>query len=94
MTDHAQTGRIRDALREVIDPETGLDLVSMGMIYDIEIDGDIARIAMTTTTPGCPMSEMLRSGVEAAVSALPDIARAEVRLTWDPPWTPERMQAD
>lgn len=87
------TNQIRDALRDVIDPETGLDLLRMGLIYDIEIAGNLARIAMTTTTQGCPLSEMLRSGVEAAVSAIPGINHAEVRLTWDPPWTPDRMQA-
>lgn len=79
------------ALRGVVDPETGQDLVTMGLIYDVAVVGNRAGIVMTTTTRGCPLSEMLRLGAEAAVLSVPGIAEARVTLTWDPPWTPDRI---
>lgn len=87
---------VEAALRGIIDPETGRDLIAMGLIYDIWVEdggaeGATARITMTTTTPGCPLAEMLRLGAEAAVAEVPGIAVAQVRLTWEPRWTPDRM---
>lgn len=83
--------RIIAALRNVPDPETGRDLIAMGMIYDIRIQDARAEVDMTTTTRGCPLAEMLRLGVQAAVLGVDGIAEAEIRLVWDPPWTPDRM---
>jgi len=82
---------VLEALSLVWDPELALDVVSLGLVYDIRIDGDVVEIDMTLTTPGCPVSEQLPAEAEAAVSAaLPEV---EVRLqvVWDPPWTPERL---
>lgn len=79
------------ALRQVVDPETGRDLVAMGLIYDVSVVGDRVDVTMSTTTRGCPLSEMLRLGAEAALLAVPGVAQAQVALTWDPPWTPARM---
>ncbi|MFD1881955.1 metal-sulfur cluster assembly factor [Paracoccus pacificus] len=83
---------IRQALRGVLDPETGRDLIAMGMIYDIRFAAGTAHVTMTTTTRGCPLTGMLRTGVEAALLALPGIEAAEVTLTWDPPWTPDLIE--
>ena len=83
---------VRAALASIVDPETGRDLVAMGMIYDIAVEGDTARVTMTTTVKGCPMSDLLRTGAETAVAAVPGIATVEITMTWDPPWTPDRMQ--
>lgn len=83
---------LEQALRGVCDPETGRDLIAMGMIYEARIAGASAHVTMTTTTRGCPLTEMLRLGVEAAVLAVPGIEAAEIRLSWDPPWTPKRME--
>ncbi len=80
-----------EALSHVWDPELALDVVSLGLVYDVRVDGAAVEIDMTLTTPGCPVSEQLPAEAEAAVrAALPD---AEVRLqvVWDPPWTPERL---
>lgn len=79
------------ALRRVVDPETGQDLVAMGLIYGVAIQNDRVDVAMTTTTRGCPLSEMLRQGAEAAVRSVPGVSRSSVSLTWDPPWTPDRI---
>lgn len=88
----ALAGPIRDRLRQVLDPETGRDLVAMGMIYGIEESAGHVRITMTTTTRGCPLTELLRTGVEAAIAPLDGVETVEVRLTWDPPWSPDRME--
>jgi len=82
---------VRKALATIIDPETGRDLVAMGMIYGIAVEGDTARVTMTTTVRGCPMSGLMRAGAEVAVAAVPGIEKVEVTMTWDPPWTPDRM---
>lgn len=82
---------VLEALSNVWDPELALDVVSLGLVYDVRVDGDAVEIDMTLTTPGCPVSEQLPREAEAAVrAALPD---TEVRLqvVWDPPWTPERL---
>jgi len=82
----------RDALRDVYDPELGLDLVSLGLIYDLVDLGDAGlRIDMTLTTPGCPVSDVLPREAEAAVQAALADVPIEVNLVWDPPWTPDRL---
>lgn len=83
---------IRTALRGVLDPETGSDVITMGMIYDARMVGRTAYVTMTTTTRGCPLTGMLRAGVEAALLAVSGVDAAEVTLTWEPPWTPDRME--
>ncbi|KQY16692.1 aromatic ring hydroxylase [Rhizobium sp. Root73] len=83
---------IRDALRMIVDPEIGGSLVDLGLIYDIAVEeGGIARITMTTTTRGCPASSFLTEAVEHCVSAVAGIEHAHVRLTYEPPWTPQMM---
>lgn len=79
------------ALGQVWDPELGLDIVSLGLVYDVRVDGDDVAIDMTLTTPGCPVSEQLPFEAENAVrAALPD-ATVTMEVVWDPPWTPERL---
>lgn len=83
---------IRDALRMIVDPEIGGSLVDLGLIYDIAVEeGGIARITMTTTTRGCPASDVLKKAVERCVSDVPGVEYADVWLTYEPPWTPEMM---
>ncbi len=84
--------RIRDALRQVIDPELGYNLIDLGLIYDVTIEsGGEVRVTMTTTTRGCPATDYLREGVWESVRAVPGIASVEVNLTYDPRWVPEMM---
>lgn len=83
---------IRKALRMIIDPEIGRNIVDLGLIYEIAVEeGGIARIAMTTTTRGCPASDYLKEAVGNCVWYVPGVEYAEVRLTYEPPWTPEMM---
>ena len=79
------------ALREVIDPEIGCNIVDLGLVYDVSIRGDTVLVRMTLTTPGCPMSESLAWGVKQAVLSLPPVIEAEVELVWDPPWNAAMM---
>jgi metal-sulfur cluster biosynthetic enzyme len=86
---------IRDALRAVIDPEAGMNIVDLGLVYGIEVAGDVARVAITMTSPACPMGEMILDEVGAILrAALPAGARTEVELTWTPPWDPSMMSEE
>jgi metal-sulfur cluster biosynthetic enzyme len=85
---------IRAALREVIDPEVGMNVVDLGLIYGIEAAENHAHITMTMTTPACPMGSYLTDSVrEAAQRVLPEAGDIKVDLVWDPPWSP-RMMSD
>jgi FeS assembly SUF system protein len=81
-----------DALKSVYDPEIPVDIYELGLIYDVAIseDGD-AAIAMTLTTPHCPVAESLPNEVELRVLSVPGIRDAVVNLVWDPPWDPSKM---
>ena len=86
--------RIEDALRLVIDPELGCNIVDLGLVYVIGVnDGGDARILMTTTTRGCPASSFLKDGARQAAAGVPGVTSAEVTLTYDPAWTPDMMKA-
>ncbi|MBK6856002.1 MAG: metal-sulfur cluster assembly factor [Microthrixaceae bacterium] len=79
------------ALSKVWDPELGLDIVALGLVYDVIADETSVKVIMTLTTPGCPVSEQLPAEAEAAVRlAMPD-HDVQVELVWDPPWTPEML---
>lgn len=82
---------ILDALSEVADPELGVGIVPLGLIYDAHADGATLHITLTLTSPTCPLGDVLIADVEDALTAhFPDYM-PEVTLTFDPPWTPERM---
>lgn len=82
---------VLDALRQVWDPELGIDIVELGLVYAIRIGGAAIEIDMTLTTPGCPVSEQLPQEAFAAVSAAVPEASVDINVVWDPPWSPERM---
>lgn len=82
------------ALGQVWDPELGLDIVTLGLIYDIRIDGNKIEIDMTLTTPGCPVSDTMPQEAEMkAQGALPDY-EVHINVVWDPPWSPARLSED
>ncbi len=82
---------VLEALRSVIDPELGLDVVDLGMVYAVTVvDGDVA-VEMTLTTPGCPLHGSIEREVRDRLATLPGVASVDVTLVWDPPWTPDAM---
>lgn len=80
-----------ETLRQIVDPEIGLNIVDLGLIYAVAIRGSQVRIAMTLTTPGCPMGESLTGGVQCALLNREEVDDVVIELVWDPPWTPERI---
>jgi FeS assembly SUF system protein len=83
---------IYDAIRTVQDPEIPVNLVDLGLIYDLAIDDQgIVRLAMTLTSPGCPVAGLLPQQVQQAVAMVPGVLAVVVALVWDPPWTSARM---
>lgn len=86
--------KIMEALKDVIDPEIGLNIVDLGLIYDIiETEKEIS-VTMTLTTPGCPMHTSITQWVETAVKQFAPFKSAKVNLIWDPLWTPDRMSSE
>jgi metal-sulfur cluster biosynthetic enzyme len=79
---------LRQALSTVIDPEIGLDIMTLGLVYDLEIRDDVARVTFTLTTPGCPMERLITDGIRSAASLVEGLRGVETRLVWDPAWHP------
>ena len=83
---------VREALRSVDDPEVGINIVDLGLVYRVDLTPEHVRVELTMTTPACPMGDYITDHVRRAVGAmLPDGAGVDVELVWDPIWTPERM---
>ncbi len=83
---------VRKALKTVKDPELGLDLVVLGLVYDIDVgeSGDV-RVSISLTSPGCPVADQIVQDARAAVLDVDGVEKAEVELTFEPLWTPERI---
>jgi metal-sulfur cluster biosynthetic enzyme len=83
---------IYEALHDVYDPELGVNVVDLGLIYEIDVNEDgHVTITMTLTTPGCPMHEAIGEGVGVVLQDIPEVTSGEIHLVWDPPWEPSRM---
>lgn len=82
---------IRNALKTVKDPELNLDLVVLGLVYDIEVEGAAVKATISLTSPMCPVAGQIVEDARSAIAAVDGVEEAEVELTWDPPWTPERI---
>lgn len=83
---------IYEEIRNVIDPELGINVVDLGLIYDVVIEEEqYVNITMTLTTPGCPLHDSISNGVKHAVESVEGIKEAHVNVVWSPPWSPERM---
>lgn len=83
-----------EALREVEDPELGMDIVELGLFYGAEVDGSNVKVTYTLTSMGCPAGAMIQEDIERVVAQIPDVEKVESELTFDPPWTPDRMSDD
>ncbi|WP_225418445.1 metal-sulfur cluster assembly factor [Lacticaseibacillus daqingensis] len=86
------TDRALTCLEQVIDPELGVDLVNLGLIYDLALsDSGICTVTMTLTTMGCPLTGYLNEAIDTALSRLPEVRTVNIELVWTPKWTTERM---
>ena len=83
--------QVIDALRECYDPEIPVNLVDLGLIYEVKIIEDWVGVKMTLTTPGCGMSGMISQQVRNRLLRLPGVKDADVRIVWEPAWSPSRM---
>ena len=86
--------QVVDALRQVEDPELGMDIVDLGLMYEVELENGKVKVVHTLTSMGCPVGPMIQQQIDDVVRALPGVDDVEVELTWDPPWTPEKMSED
>ncbi|OXM87604.1 FeS assembly SUF system protein [Paenibacillus rigui] len=80
-----------EQLKQVFDPELGVNIVDLGLVYEVAITGDQAAVRMTLTTPGCPLHDTIVGGVRHALEGLPGIGKVQVDVVWEPRWTPEQM---
>jgi metal-sulfur cluster biosynthetic enzyme len=83
-----------EALRSVEDPELGMDIVELGLLYDVEVNGPRVKATYSLTSMGCPAGPLIQQNIEEVLHALPEVEDVETELTWDPPWTPEKMSDD
>jgi len=83
-----------EALREVEDPELGMDIVELGLFYDAEIEGPNVKVHYTLTSMGCPAGAMIQEDIERVVRQIPGVEDVESELTFEPPWTPDKMSDD
>lgn len=85
--------QVTAALETVMDPELGMSIVKLGLVYDVEIDAGDVWITMTLTAPGCPMHGIMPDWVRTAVAAVPGVRHVDVTLTFEPAWTPDRIRS-
>ncbi|AYW45072.1 metal-sulfur cluster assembly factor [Tetragenococcus koreensis] len=86
-------GNILMALETVIDPELGIDIVNLGLIYEVDFDGETGEteIKMTLTTMGCPLADILTESIYDALQEVPEVSHVDVKLVWYPAWTTDKM---
>ena len=86
--------KIYELLKTVIDPEVDVNVVDLGLIYDIKIDGNNVEVVMTLSTPGCPLGDTIMENISQVIVAnIPDV-KVDVQLVWEPTWTPELISPE
>ena len=91
-TEPVSPDQVKLALRRVKDPELSLNIVDLGLVYDIRTEGNAVMVDMSLTSPGCPSGPQIFGEVEEAVRTIPEVETVTVNLVWSPPWTPERIE--
>jgi metal-sulfur cluster biosynthetic enzyme len=86
--------RIMDALRHVDDPELGINIVDLGLVYEVRIEGDTVHIVYTLTTMGCPIGPLIETQIRQMIEPIEGIDQVDAEMTMTPPWTPEKMSEE
>jgi metal-sulfur cluster biosynthetic enzyme len=84
----------REALKQVEDPEIGLNIVDLGLVYDVEVDGNTVNVKMTLTSPSCPVGPQLLNSSKMVLQDLEEVEEAVVELVWEPFWSPDRINPE
>ncbi|MGD8867026.1 MAG: metal-sulfur cluster assembly factor [Gemmatimonadales bacterium] len=84
----------REALKQVEDPELGLNIVDLGLVYDVEVEGSSINVRMTLTSPGCPVGPQILNGSKMVLQDLEGVGEVNVELVWEPFWSPDRINPD
>ncbi len=82
---------LREVLKQVVDPELHMNIVDLGLVYDVQHKGDTVFVDLTLTSPGCPYGPYLLHGVKQTLLPLRDVTEVEIEVVWDPPWGPDKM---
>jgi metal-sulfur cluster biosynthetic enzyme len=85
---------VLEVLRQVEDPELGMDIVDLGLVYDVEVEGSKAKITYSLTSMGCPAGPLIAGDIERTAREVEGVEDVEMELTFDPPWTPDKMSED
>ena len=85
--------RVMDILYNCYDPEIPVNIVDLGLVYDVQVNDDVVHVKMTLTAQGCPAHTMITEGVKQQVESLEGVREANVEIVWDPPWDPSRMSS-
>jgi metal-sulfur cluster biosynthetic enzyme len=90
----ASKNDVLEALRQVEDPELGMDVVDLGLVYDVEVEGPKVKVLYSLTSMGCPAGPLIAEDMDRVSREVPGVEEVELELTFDPPWTPDRMSDD
>ncbi len=85
---------VLEVLRQVEDPELGMDIVDLGLLYDVEVEGPKVKVTYSLTSMGCPAGPLIAGDIDRAAREVPGVEEVDLELTFDPPWTPDRMSDD
>jgi len=85
---------VLEVLRQVEDPELGMDIVDLGLLYDVEVEGSKVKVTYSLTSMGCPAGPLIAGDIDRAAREVPGVEDVDLELTFDPPWTPDRISED
>ena len=90
----ASKNEVMDVLRQVEDPELGMDIVDLGLLYEVEVEDSKVKVLYSLTSMGCPAGPLIAQDIDDAIRQVEGVEDVELELTFDPPWTPDRMSDD
>jgi metal-sulfur cluster biosynthetic enzyme len=85
---------VLEVLRQVEDPELGMDIVDLGLLYEVEVEGSKVKVTYSLTSMGCPAGPLIAGDIDRAAREVPGVEEVDLELTFDPPWTPDKMSDD